>query len=506
MKPQPADPLQPLRVECLANRDRFEFDPVATCAEMRSDQTVWAATPLRTRSEVMRRFRHLLVEQAGLVARTTDSSQQRSLAEIYAAEIIPLADACRFLEREAQSILSPRRLGRNGRPVWIGGVESEIRREPFGLVLVVAPSNYPIFLPGVQILQALVAGNSVLLKPGPGGLKAALQLARLLRAAKLPGNLLHVLDETPEAARAAIEAGVDKVIFTGSAAVGKQVLAQLASHAVPSTMELSGCDAAIVRADADLDLAVRALVFGLRLNSGQTCIAPRRVFVARTVATEFEGRLARALAGCAAAEFSPAQQHKLAPLLLQALASGAHLLAGRTHSESQVIGPVVIAGLNANSPLHRQDIFGPLLLLATVASDDEAIELTNESSFGLGATIFSRDERAARTLASRLQVGVVVINDMIAPTADPRLPFGGRKLSGFGVTRGREGLLEMTTHKVVVINRASRRPHLDAPERWHEKLFPAFLRLAHGRNWAVRLRGLKDLIQALSERKTHQQK
>jgi len=373
-------------------------------------------------------------------------------------------------------------------------VNSEIRREPFGLILVIAPSNCPIFLAGVQILQALVAGNAVLLKPGPGGLRAALQLARQLRAAGLPENLLRVLDESPEAAKAAIEAGVDKVVFTGSAAVGKQVLAQLAPRAVPATLELSGCDAAIVRADADLDLAVRALVFGLRLNSGQTCIAPRRVFVARAVATEFEGRLARALAGCAAAEFSPAQRLKLAPLLLQSLTVGAHLLAGRSLSETEVIGPVVIAGVKPGSLLHCQDIFGPLLLLITVTNDDEALRLANENSFGLGATIFSRDKNAAQALADRLQVGVVVINDMIAPTADARLPFGGRKLSGFGLTRGPEGLIEMTTAKVVVHRRGRSRPHFEAPHPDDADLLLSFLRLAHGRNWRQRWASFRRLL------------
>jgi len=500
MKPQTAEAIQQLKVEFVANSDRFAFDPVATCAEMRRDQAVWAETSLRTRLQVVRRFRHLLCEQAELVAHTASMNHQRPIAEVLAADIVPLADACRFLEREAGSILSPRRLGRRGRSPWLGGVNSEIRREPFGLVLVIAPSNYPVFLPGVHVLQALVAGNAVLLKPGSAGLGAARQLARLLGAAGLPQNVLQVLDESPNAAEAAIEAGVDKVVFTGSAEVGKQVLAQLAPHAVPATMELSGCDAAIIRADADLDLAVRALVFGLRLNSGQTCIAPRRVFVARAVATEFEGRLARMMAGGAAAEFSTAQQHKLAPLLLQSLASGAHLLAGKALSETQVVGPVVIAGLEPDSSLHCQDIFGPLLLLVTVANDDEAARLANDNSFGLGATIFSRDENAARALANRLQVGVVVINDMIAPTADPRLPFGGRKLSGFGLTRGQEGLIEMTTSKVVVQRSGKFRPHFVAPHPSDADLFLGFLGLLHGRNWQQRLTAFRRLALNLKRR------
>lgn len=464
---------------------------------LRSAQPAWAATPMADRLKMVRRFRHLLAEQADKVAVSANESQSRAVSEILASEVLPLADACKFLEREAKSVLAPQRLGARGRALWLTGVKSEIRREPFGLVLIIAPSNYPIFLPGVQVLQALIAGNAVLLKPGVGGSRAALELARLLQTAGLPEILLRVLPEAAEAAQSAIESGVDKVFFTGSAQVGTQVLTQLAPRAVPSVMELSGCDAFIVRADADLDLAVRALVFGLRLNSGWTCIAPRRVLVARALATEFEGRLTRALAGCATADLSPAQQRKLARPFLKALSDGAHLLAGEVHSDSRLVGPLVLAGVAPNAALLNEDIFGSVMTVMTVADDDEAVHLTNENSYGLGATIFSRDVITARALANRLAAGVVVINDLIAPTADARLPFGGRKFSGFGTTRGREGLLEMTTQKAVVLNGGKRRLHFDPPQSWHERFFPAFIRLIHGGSLAGKLAALRELLQVV---------
>ena len=477
-----------------ANSNEGQHSVSAVVERLRITQPGWVATPMADRLQMVRRFRHLLAEQAELVADTANASQSRPVSEILASEILPLADACKFLEREAKSLLAPRRLGHRGRAFWLTGVKSEIRREPCGLVLIIAPSNYPIFLPGVQVVQALVAGNAVLLKPGVGGSRAALELARWLQAVGLPENLLRVLPEAAEAAQSAIEAGVDKVFFTGSAHVGAQVLAQLAPRAVPAVMELSGSDAVIVRADADLDLTVRALAFGLRLNSGRTCIAPRRVLVARAVATELEGRLTRALAGCATADLSPAQQHKLARPFLEALSDGAHLLAGEVRPDSKLVGPLVLGGVAPNAALLNEDIFGPVMAVMTVADDDEAVHLANENPYGLGATIFSRDVITARALANRLAAGVVVINDLIAPTADARLPFGGRKLSGFGVTRGREGLLEMTTQKVVVLNRGKRRPHFDSPQSWHERFFSAFIRLIHGGGVARKLTALSELL------------
>lgn len=469
--------------------------------EMRRAQATWAAVSVRSRLQIIRCFRHLLAAQADSVAIAAVGAGQRPAAEVLTAEIIPLADAGRFLERAAEQLLAPRRVRRRGRPLWLDGVTSAVHREPFGLVLVIAPSNYPLFLPGVQVLQALVAGNAVLLKPGPGGTGAARELARLLNAAGLPAALLRVLPELPEAAQAAIRAGVDKVFFTGSASTGSKILAQLAPLAIPSAMELSGCDAVIIRADADLELAVRALVFGLRLNSGQTCIAPRRVFVARAVATEFEGRLAQALAAGPLVTLAPEPRERLAALLRDALAQGAHFLSGHIQPNGDIVGPVVVAGVKPSLPLLREDIFAPLLAILTVADDEEAIALACDCPFALGATIFARDKIAAGSLAARLKVGGVVINDLIAPTADARLPFGGRKLSGFGLTRGPEGLLEMTTTKVVSQRSGRWRPHYDAPRPADAALFRDYLGLVHGGGFRHRWDSFRKLIANILRRK-----
>lgn len=472
-------------------------------ARMRVAQRAWASLGLETRLSILSRFRSGLVEQAELIAHAANPENRRPISEILASEILPLADAVQFLEREARGILAARSAGWRRRPLWLFGVNSQIHRRAVGLVLIIAPSNYPLFLPGVQLVQALVAGNAVLLKPGPGGLAAALQLLRLLHVAGLPENLVTVLPEDSESAQAAISSGVDKVFFTGSAKIGRLILSQLASRAIPAVMELSGSDAVIVRADADLDLVVRALTFSLRLNGGQTCIAPRRVFVVRSLATELEGWLARSLAELNSLGFSAAQQQLLAPLVQSAITGGAHLLSGEVAADGSLRGPVVLAGVNPQAELLRADVFGPLLSVITVADDAEAILLANSSEPGLGAAIFSADEISAHAIASQLQVGVALINDVVAPTADPRIPFGGRKMSGFGVTRGAEGLLEMTTPQVVIQNHGRRHHHFDAPQPWHERLFLSGIRLMHAPDWRRRMRAIPALISALKSSANH---
>jgi len=467
---------------------------------MRAAQAVWAAKPVKARLTVVGRLRQLIAQSGEELAEASARARNRPPGESLTAEVIPLAEACRFLEREAASVLAPRRLGRRGRPVWLSGVISEICREPYGIVLVIGPSNYPLFLPGVQALQALVAGNAVLIKPAEGTSKIAQKLAELLRQAGLDPALLQVLPEEPQAARAAIALGVNKVVLTGSATTGAKVLAELAPQLVPATMELSGCDAVFVRADADLDLVTRALVFGLCLNAGATCIAPRRVFVPQPLAAQLECRLAQSLAGVEQVTVAPALARRLIPLLKEAIAGGARAVIGGPREDGSVTTPLLLAGAHPSLGLLREDIFAPVLSLVSVASDEAALTANMRCPYALGASVFSRDVQAAEALAARIRAGVVVINDLIAPTADARLPFGGRGQSGFGITRGAEGLLEMTVPKVVCVNRSRWRLHYEKIGSQDSDIFTAYLELAHGAGLARRGRALVKLIRALARR------
>jgi acyl-CoA reductase-like NAD-dependent aldehyde dehydrogenase len=476
----------------------------------RAAQSRWSRTPLTRRLELIRELRRLLAEHAPQLAEASASARQRPALESLTAEVLPLAEACRFLEREAGRVLAARRLGRGGRPLWLAGVRSEIHREPLGVILIIGPGNYPLLLPGVQLVQALAAGNAVVLKPGIGGTGAAHALAELVVRAGFDPHLVALLPESSEAARCAISARPDKVLFTGSAATGEKILGQLAPHLIPTTMELSGCDAVLVRADADLDLVVRALGFGLRLNAGATCMSPKRVLVHRSSATELEGRLAQNLCRNRGNEYLPSNRsaglltwaatESLRPVLDEALAGGAHLIAGEISDDGSVTLPLVLGGVSPSSRLLREDIFAPVLALVTVADDHEAVLRANDCPFALTASIFTRDEPTARLLAARINAGAVTINDLIIPTADARLPFGGRGRSGFGVTRGAEGLLELTTPKVITVSRGKFRPAFDPPEPGDEALFNAYLRLVHGRGLKLRGAALVSLIRSISRK------
>lgn len=460
-------------------------------------QSRWAAQTTDYRLAILRKLRSFMVANATALAESTARLRDRPVAESLASEVIPLVEACRFLERNTARILAPRRLSSWTCPLWLAGVRTEIRREPYGVVVVIGPGNYPLLLPGVQTLQALAAGNAVLVKPAPGCSEPVRRLMDLMIEAGLDRSLAALLPDTTESAQAALVGDIDKVLFTGAAHTGQKILEQLAPQLTPATLELSGCDAVIIRNDADLDLAVRALVFGLRLNGSQTCIAPRRVFVARRVATEMEGRLARAVKAMNGQTAWPKKPvpEKLKSLLSEALDRGAHYVAG---GERQ--WPMVLAAVPSNARLLREDFFAPVLSLVTVEDDHEAAASANDCPYALGASIFTRNEAAGRSLAARLKVGVVTINDLIIPTAAAHIPFGGRRRSGFGVTRGEEGLLELTVPKVVTITRNRFRPAFEEPRAGDEHLFSAYLQLSHASTWKNRLGGLFQILRRIISR------
>jgi acyl-CoA reductase-like NAD-dependent aldehyde dehydrogenase len=443
----------------------------------RAAQSRWSTVTIRERLMVVRAFRQLLAERARSLCGMLARLRFRPEKEILTAEIFPLIAACRFLEREAAKLLAPRRLGKRGLPLWLSGIAAEVQRDPYGIVLVIGPINYSLSLPGVQILQGVVSGNAVLLKPGPGGTFSARALVQLLNAAGLPDGLVTLLPESVEMARAAVGAGVDRVVFTGSASVGAEILADLAPQLIPATMELSGCDALLVREDADLDLVTESLHYSMNLNAGATCIAPHRLLVVESRADELE-RLLRARFGSQTQwKLTSPVADRVLPVLKDALERGAWFVSGAIEPDGDIAAPVILAGVSPQCRLFHNDIFAPVAGLLRVKDDKEAIRKINDCPYALGASIFSANESRAREIAARLWVGFVTVNDLIVPAGDPRIPIGGRGRSGFGSTRGREGLLELTVPKVVTVRTGGFRPHLIATKAEDLQILYAYLKL-----------------------------
>jgi len=450
-------------------------------AEARGAGQAWAAMGVPARLAVIGRLRRLIAHDPAALASTV----ARNPADTLVAEVLPLAEAARFLLRRAPSLLAPRRLG-GGRPLWLFGVRASIRREPCGAVLILAPGNYPLFLPGAQALQALAAGNAVCVKPAPGCEAPMRALAGLLRQAGLPEGVFHVLPS--DAGEAAVRLGFDHIVLTGSAETGQRVLAAAANTLTPATMELSGSDAVLVLPGADLDLVASCLAYGLRLNGGATCIAPRRVFVTEADAAALEAKLLARLPAIPSAAVPPAVAARLSALVGEAVAEGARIV---SDGEGRAC---VVADARPGMALLGRDVFAPWLALVPVASPAAALAAAANCPYALGASVFGPPD-AARAAAGQVRAGSVCVNDLIVPTADPRLPFGGRGRSGFGTTRGAEGLLAMTVVKTVSERRGRLRPHLAPATAADAGLFAGMTALLHG-GWRTRWGALRAMAAA----------
>lgn len=457
----------------------------------------WQSRPVGQRCKLIAAARHVLADAANDFIATSRNAQRTSPIDTVAAELIPLCDALLFLAKQGPAILRTRKYGPSGRPIWLWGVRSQVQRSPWGIVLVLGAWNYPLLLGGVQVAQALAAGNAVLWKPAPGSEQVCQQFAAALQTVGLPTGLLTVLDSSVATATAALDAGVDLVVLTGSARTGRAVLQRAAQCLTPAVMELSGSDAVIVMASADLKRAAQAIRFGLTINSGASCIGPRRLILQDTIADIFVRLLREELRDSPEVEIHPAARADAADLLGDAIArGGVSCLANVDQAGLTNTGrmrPVIIDHVCPDWPITNSDVFAPVATIQRFAGLNQAADICNACGYALAASIFAAP-REARQLASCLRVGSVTIGDLIVPTADPRLPFGGRRGSGYGVTRGREGLLQMTTPKVVSVRRGRFAPHLRAVDARTLPTLLGALQISHAKHFGGRLRGLWRII------------
>jgi acyl-CoA reductase-like NAD-dependent aldehyde dehydrogenase len=473
-------------------------------AVCRRVQQGWSELSVRQRLRVLRRFRLRAAERAVELAKLVG---RESLAETLSAEVLPLLDAVRYLERCAVRLLRERRVRPAGRPLWLWGNRVIRRPEPLGVVLVIGPANYPLYLPGVQVLQAVAAGNGVLLKPAPGCAGSVRMLVQLAEECGLPAGLVRILEDTAAAGAAAIRAGVDKVILTGSGKTGRAVAEHLAAGPVPAVLELSGCDAVFVLEDADLELVADCLWFGLRLNGSRTCLAPRRVFVGTEQADQLIERLRARVSVAGGPEScglpvgsaeAACVQHALS-VIGEAVQQGAVPRSGalpdvRKNAVAEI--PIVLDFVRPEMLVAREDLFFPVLSVLRVRDVEEALEQSRECALALAASVFGSTANAMR-IARKVDAGTVVLNDMIAVTADPRVSFEGRHASGFGATRGEAGLMEFVQVKQVIRPRPFFRPHLQDAGPFDAVVLEQLIGMEHGGWFVRRLLRLPGLMRAV---------
>jgi acyl-CoA reductase-like NAD-dependent aldehyde dehydrogenase len=421
----------------------------------------WAAAGFAERGRLLLRLRQAILDDADSLAALISREQGKPAVEARFAEILPALFALKHLAFGAEEVLRDEPLPA-AVPLLVHK-ESRLLHVPIGVVLVITPWNYPFAIALSGVATALAAGNTVVLKPAPAGTLIGLRLGELCRKAGIPDGVVNVVAGDDAMAAALVEdARIGKIVFTGSVATGRRIMAAAARNLTPVVLELGGKDPAIVCADADLERAARGIVWGAFVNAGQTCASVERVYVDQAVAEDFTARVIEetrrlrlgdpALATTDVGPLTLERQRRVVEEHVQdAVARGATVRVGGARGEGPgwFYPPTVLTGVDHGMRIMREETFGPVLPIMAVASVDEALALANDSDYGLTASGWTRDPETARRLQEGLQAGVVTINDCLYSFGEPTASWGGVKRSGIGRVHGRAGLLEMTQPRYV---------------------------------------------------------
>jgi acyl-CoA reductase-like NAD-dependent aldehyde dehydrogenase len=459
----------------------------AMVAKARAAQPRWAATPTATRLRIIRSFQQLVCEQKDAIAAVITREADKPLAEAISTEILVVLDAAKFLIDNAAQFLRPEPVP-HANPV-MKLKRGLLFREPYGVIGIISPWNYPFSLPAVQTLTALATGNAVVLKPSEFTPFSSLELERLLRETGLDPDLLQVLTGEGPTGAALLESAIDKLVFTGSVATGKLVAQAAAARLLPVVLELGGKDPMIVLEDADVDVASSAAVWGAFMNAGQTCLSVERCYVHESIYDAFlrscvekTAKLRVGPGSNPATDVGPMIHERQLRIVQShvedAIARGARLLAGgkvMPQLGDNFFSPTILAGVDRSMAIMREETFGPVLPVRSFKTEDEAVALANDSEFGLAASIWTRDRRRGETLARLVKAGTVMVNDVIACFGISEAPHGGVKASGMGRTHGRLGLEEMVWPKYVDSDRLPGMKKL-----WWYGYGPIFLRQMNG--------------------------
>ena len=474
----------------------LDAEAVATlAAQGRAAQRGWAAAGFEDRARVMKQARVWMLDNAERVIDVVVSETGKTHEDAQLADLGYTVTALGFWANEAAKYLADERVPSWNNPFAVGK-KLVLRYEPLGLVGVIGPWNFPIANSFGDCIPALMAGNSVLLKPSEVTPLSSLLMEEMMLECGLPEHVFQVV--TGEGATGAALIGlVDAVMFTGSTRTGKAVMKTAADHLIPCYLELGGKDPMIVCADANIERAANAAAFYSMNNAGQVCISVERVYVEEPVYDEFVERVTsnvRALrqgppegvgtVDVGAVIFGP-QQQIVEDHVRDAVDKGAKVLTGGhvRPGAGRFYEPTVLVDVDHTMKCMTEETFGPTLPIMKVKDVEEAVTLANDSAYGLQASVWTRDVRAGEALARRIEAGVVCVNDAQINYTALNLPMGGWKTSGVGSRHGANGIRKYTKVQSLLVTRRAlkREPFMFPYKASRTLMLRRFVKLLYGR-------------------------
>ena len=445
----------------VANNDRAAV--FAAVENARFAQKDWRKLNFNERAKFVLTAREILLDEMESVAKLISAEMGKPVAEAIAMEIAPVLDLMQYFARNTAKLLKPEAVD-VGLVKWFGRA-SKIVYQPIGVVGIISPWNYPLAIPLGETVMALMAGNAVVLKPSELTPLVGLKIGEIFK--DLPANVLQVVTGDGRTGAALVEADVSKIMFTGSVETGKRIAAAAAKNLTPVVLELGGKDPMIVLQDANLEVAANAAVWGAFANSGQTCASVERLYVHESIAQKFTEKIVELTKNlrqnqpdaddCEIGAMSSERQLQTVENHVEdAINNGARILTGGKRNQNfdgAFYEPTVLTDVDHSFKAVREETFGPTLPIMTFTTDAEAIELANDSDFGLTASVWTRDIKRGRKIAHQIEAGTVTVNEVLYTHGIAQTPWGGVKKSGYGRTHGRLGLLELVTPQHIHINR-----------------------------------------------------
>jgi len=430
----------------------------------RMAQPAWARLSYRERARFILHAREIVLDQLEDIAKLISRETGKPKSEAISMEIVPTLDLMQHFAHNTRKLLDRRKIDL-GQYNFMAR-SSYIVYKPLGVVGIISPWNFPWATPLDEVVMALMAGNGVVVKPSELTPLTALKIADVFKQAQLPEGLLAIVTGDGSTGAALVDAGVNKIMFTGSVKTGKCVAEAAAKHLTPVVLELGGKDPMIVLEDADLENAARAAIWGAFCNSGQACASIERCYVHESIAEKFTDlvvqetrRLKQDKASTDAIDIGAMTNERQLEIVedhvSDAVERGAQVRTGGHRLENGggwFHQPTVMTNVDHSMKLMRDETFGPVLPIMTFKTDEEAIRLANDSIYGLTASVFTRDIARGRRIAPQIDAGTVMINEVVYTHAVAQTPWGGVKQSGYGRTHGRLGLLELVSAQHIHAN------------------------------------------------------